>query len=779
MKRLVCVLSGLLVLPAFAEVAPVYYDTIDDAIEYSADEMDESVVDTELNEADVQNKQISAKKVSNIAPAKRANTNRSSISRTIPSVSGTSSTRKNVSGSRAVASRNAINNTTAPARTTTNQSISRGSVTRSAISDKTVSTRRTTSAPVTNAVTARSGSLYITNDTNPTSARVGTRSNTRIGSKISALRAASAIGLSTNETVTAETVADTTAQMTELAELTEYCQSQYNACMDNYCNVLDDNQGRCSCSANLKNYEKTEAALEEATLALQDVAQKIQYLGLSSTQIETLFAETEAEEVMGSSSDNSSLKSDLDKIKKLVVDVKSTNSNSTVSSSFDTSGLLNLSFSNSSFDLSSMLGNSNTSSISNQRGEDLYKTATAKCKTAVLKSCTAQGVDASVVTNAYDLEIDKQCIAYERSLTDANTEMKNTVRNAQTVLQKARLAVAQQKNAYTNLRDCVNALDSCMQDDFICGDNYELCLDPSGKYISDGEIIEGSTPGQAIQSSQTIGSPDYYTSELYSTWEYSTENNGDTNAWGYSKNCNGTNCVSGALGDYIETYLWTKTPTTAQQKSTRLADYIQNKIGYIEDGKTYGMCSGILNQCQDLTFEGNGNNKKYKFDNNVVREFLQRVLTQIKVSQDNLLSDYSEECTSDVISCLSQNSYGSSNATNNVAINACRSKIRTCMSVTGDSSANPTPTQLNTWANTIMNSDNVFTITYDCGSNAKANATTPQSQSVYYNTDITLADGSNCCANFTGWKVSGTTETKTGSITWGYTTDKTLTAVCQ
>ena len=32
MKRLIAVLSGLLVLPAFAEVAPIYYD---DVIEYS------------------------------------------------------------------------------------------------------------------------------------------------------------------------------------------------------------------------------------------------------------------------------------------------------------------------------------------------------------------------------------------------------------------------------------------------------------------------------------------------------------------------------------------------------------------------------------------------------------------------------------------------------------------------------------------------------------------------------------------------------------------------
>ena len=37
MKRFITVLSSLLVLPAFAEVAPVYYD---DVIEYTDDMMD-------------------------------------------------------------------------------------------------------------------------------------------------------------------------------------------------------------------------------------------------------------------------------------------------------------------------------------------------------------------------------------------------------------------------------------------------------------------------------------------------------------------------------------------------------------------------------------------------------------------------------------------------------------------------------------------------------------------------------------------------------------------
>jgi hypothetical protein len=191
--------------------------------------------------------------------------------------------------------------------------------------------------------------------------------------------------------------------------------------------------------------------------------------------------------------------------------------------SFDLSGLLDFNISSTGFDLTSLFGNNtNTNSINNQRGDQLYKTATARCKASVLNTCQSQGVDISIITNSYDLEIDKQCIAYERQLNDANDNMTNTVRNAKNVLQKARLMVAQEKNSY-GLRECINALDSCMQDDFVCGSDYENCLDPSGKYIVNGEIVVGSTPGtpSTIEGAQT--------NNLYATWNYS---NGTKNAWG-------------------------------------------------------------------------------------------------------------------------------------------------------------------------------------------------------------------------------------------------------
>ena len=679
MKRFIAVLSGLLVLPAFAEVAPIFYDGV---IEYSDEEPSGEEIDAATETVVV----APVVQPSSVNP-RTANRN---ASRAVPSTASANVSSRANAGRVTASNRTASNAVTA--RTATNAS-ARGTVSRVSTraargatngTQQIATTRR---AMQTTPTTAARASIVQT-DTVNTPLYTG-----RVSSRASAVRARipTISSTSSNVVTTAESAADATQSMDELAQITDFCKAQYTSCMDNFCNVLDDNQGRCSCSKNIKNYAKTEEALKAATEALQDVAQQIQYIGLSSDEIETLFTQTEAEIQMQSTQDNTQLKNDLDRIKNLIVDVKG-GSASTVSDAgmgFNLSGLLDFSIDSTGFDLASLFGTTtaDTSSISNQRGETLYKTAAARCKSAVLTNCAAQGVDISVIANSYDMEIDKQCIAYERSLTDTNAEMNQTVRNAKGVLQRARLMVAQQKNSY-DLRGCVNALDSCMQDDYVCGTDYEYCLDPTGKYIVDGEIVVGSTPGYVVSSSAlTAPGIDYGESKtLYSTWFY------DNNKYAF-----GTDNDKGTLADYINK---TVTSTAQTQTSDIMSNYLLYKIGYNEDGKNYGMCMSVLNKCQDYTYTGTtAANRTYNPANDVVKEYLQRTLTKIKVAQDEVIADYAENCITDVSSCLATNNYEKSN---NIAINACRAQIRTCMSVNGDTTQDPDPTQMKDWVSTML-----------------------------------------------------------------------------
>lgn len=714
-KRFICVLSGLLVLPAFAEVAPVYYDDVveytDDAV--SAENSVESVAQKNVQQRTNINRSTSASRAVAAGTNAASRTNTSSRAVASSPRTATSSTTRGTVARTAKTSATATRGTSNASRAVTSRSAQNTKPVAArvgVVSDYVVSGSRGGNYIGTTPSISTTGSVY---NANPRISVANRRASTRLSTPIVSSN-------TTTTTITQEDVSATTSNLTNIAELTDYCKAQYAACMDNYCNILDDNQGRCSCSKNIKNYEKTEQTLAAATEEFQNVVQQIRYIGLTSDQIEALFTETEAELTMKSTTDSSRLKNSLDSIKKKIVDVSTPSAASTVTSglTLDMNGLLTADFSQ-GFDLNSFLNmNNNSASVSNQRGDQLYKTAAGRCKTAVLNSCTTQGIDANIITNAYDLEIDKQCVLYERALNDANAEMKQNVTNATTILQQARLLLAQNKNSY-DLRGCIAAIDSCMQDEYVCGPDYELCLDPTGKYLANGEIVKGGTPGVSggqprtddVMCATACGTWDdlgYGTNyddtnstrsdlcsdcvlkenwvsegmyNLYSTWDY--KDGGTKNAWSMGE--------KESLGKYIDTNLdtWKSEYKRSENKTytDNMAMYLLQKIGYIDsDDKVHGMCASTMKQCQDYTFSTKRSKKSYIPDNEVVRQYLNATLAKIKVQQDAIIADYAEDCRNDVTSCLATNGYDESapNSTaTKTAINACAAEITTCMSVGG------------------------------------------------------------------------------------------------
>ena len=240
----------------------------------------------------------------------------------------------------------------------------------------------------------------------------------------------------------------------------------------------------------------------------------------------------------------------------------------------------------------------------------------------------------------------------------------------------------------------------------VAGNEYENCLDPTGKYIVNGEIVIGSTPGQAI-STDTSAKDDckenclssgnvYSTTGLYSTWNYVDSSN--KNAW----SGNTGESLAAYVDKQFEKYTDVETSKNLLNKpSDDMLGYLMYKIGYIDDGKSYGMCSNVLNKCQAYTYEDG----KYNLDNRVVQEYMTRTMIQIKAAQDEMLADYAETCISDVSSCLGENGYDETkldSSKSKIAINACRAQIMTCMSVNGNASGEPTPSAIKDWVENIM-----------------------------------------------------------------------------
>lgn len=487
----------------------------------------------------------------------------------------------------------------------------------------------------------------------PSTAEVGGRAtigetDVQTGSNIaSEVRALQARTTSSTTTTNSETIEQAKTRLEQTADLNQSCQQQYNDCMDQFCSVIDSNQKRCSCSANLSNYTKVEDAVKDANTQLNEVAQRIRYVGLSADEIRAIMNETEAEEALSGAVDNTETRNMLDEIEKLIKDPTS----STSYSSNTYTGLdMNLDFSSEMSDIFSLdFLNTNTTSFSNLRGTDLYNAAKKRCNT-VLTQCKEAGANVDQITGNYDLAIDKDCIAYEQGLTKMNETLVSNVRSANLMLQKARLAVLQNKNQY-DARGCIGALETCMTDDMVCGTDYTKCLDPTKRYIDEnGEVILG----------QDI-----------------------TNIIDFMTNYNNAAINSGFLEDAYTVNMDTQTCAEEKNDGSCVAKYLLQKIGTKQKVTDEGLCRAVLDKCQYYTYDSNGNYKPY---NDVVVNYIQRAMVNIQSGQRKIISDYASSCMVDIASCYNQqvtqiNSWSTSASVNsiyNVMRGACRNVALTC-----------------------------------------------------------------------------------------------------
>lgn len=458
---------------------------------------------------------------------------------------------------------------------------------------------------------------------------------------------------------TAESIAEATSRLEQTATLNKSCQEQYNECMDQFCAVVDANQGRCSCSANLSQYTKVETAVKDANAQLNEVAQRIRYVGLSADEIRAIMTETEAEEALSGAVDTSETRSMLEEIEDLIRDPVS---NSSYYS--DTSiGLdMDLDFTSDTADMFSLdfLNTDSTSSFSNLRGRELYNAAKKRCNT-LLTQCKSAGATPSQITGNYDLAIDKDCVAYENGLKKMNETLVSNVRSANRMLQKARLAVLQNKNTY-DAKGCIGALEACMKDDMVCGENYFKCVDPTKKYIDEnGEVVLG----QNISNITTFmaGYNNAKIDDGFLQNAYENQNISDSTSDG---------CAKASSDD-----------ADGGNDGSCVAKYLLQKIGTKQKVTDEGLCRAVLDKCQRYTYNADGTYKPY---NDVVVNYVQRAMTNIRAAQSQAISDYASSCMIDIAQCYNQqvtqvNAWSSSASVSsiyNVMRGACRNVALTC-----------------------------------------------------------------------------------------------------
>lgn len=608
----------------------------------------------------------------------------SAASRVIPSTNtkttaGASATvvTERVAPSSAKQSRTAISrNVTTAVTPTTSQSgtAARSTVSRSVVAgganmtlSDVVSTvgrnARVSSASINNNPTIRRAGLSL----RPSTAEVGGRativgSGLQTGSNIDeSLRSVQSRAAS--KEVTRESIAEAKERLEQLSELNSTCQQQYNDCMDQFCNVVDTNQGRCSCSGNLSKYTKVEEAVKEANSELNDVAQRIRYVGLSADEIRAILTATEAEEALSGQVDTTETRNMLAQIEDLIKDPTS----ATTYSADSFTGLdMDLDFTADSADLFSLdfLNTGTSGSFAKLRGTDLYNAAKKRCST-ILSQCKEAGATSQQVTGNYELAIDKDCIAYEKGLTKMNDTLKNNVRSAERMLQKARLAVLQNKNQY-DAKGCISALETCMKDDMVCGDNYYKCVDPTKRYIDEnGKVVLGQDITKITAFMEDYNNADIDSGFLQKSIGNTVVMTPDTCSK-HQAIAAGTDDNNPDLGD-----------------GACVVKYLMSKIGTGQKVTDNGLCRAVLDKCQRYTYS---DTDTYNATNDVVVNYIQRAMVNVRAAQKRIISEYSSNCMIDVATCYNQqvtqiNTWSSSASINsiyNVMRGACRNVALTC-----------------------------------------------------------------------------------------------------
>ncbi|MBQ2017645.1 MAG: hypothetical protein II208_03940 [Alphaproteobacteria bacterium] len=464
----------------------------------------------------------------------------------------------------------------------------------------------------------------------------------------------------------AETIAEATTRLEQTAELNKSCQEQYNDCMDQFCAVIDANQGRCSCSSNLTKYTKVEEAVKDANNKLNEVAQRIRYVGLSADEIRAILTETEAEEALAGTKDTSANRNMLEQIEDLIRDPVS--SSSAYNSVGDFGLDMDLNFSAGEADLFNLdfLDSGSTGSFSNLRGGELYRAAKKRCN-AVLNQCKDAGSTTSQITGNYDLAIDKDCIAYEKGLKKMNETLISNVGSANRMLQKARLAVLQNKNMY-DAKGCIGALETCMKDEMVCGENYFKCVDPTKKYIDEnGQVVLGQRTANIIDYMQNYNNASIdrdFLQTAYKDLEVSDDN-----------------CKLGA---------------NRGNAGGCVANYLLQKVGTKQNVTDEGLCRAVLDKCQAYTYDASGNYDSY---NDVVVNYVQRAMVNIRAAQSKIIADYASKCIVDVADCYNQqvtqvNSWSTSanvGSIRKVLAGACRNVALTCAYAVFKDDANSCP----------------------------------------------------------------------------------------
>lgn len=260
------------------------------------------------------------------------------------------------------------------------------------------------------------------------------------------------------------------------------CRDAYATCMDQICGYANETYRRCICSDKFMSFRDTSDKLDSAVALLaQFQDNNLEAVDKTAAEVSAMYSASEGE---------SKIKKDTSASQKLLNNVNSLLAGKTIEkkqNNLNSLGVLDLSAFNTSTDdiweggSTSIFGGSSYESLEDLEGKELFNRAHKQCEELVRDSC---GSDATytLARSAYSIMITQDCNIYETDINAKRVKLEDTVRTAQKYLREARLEEYRAHNS-ADVLQCLENVETAMRKPVACGENYEKCMDYTGRYV--------------------------------------------------------------------------------------------------------------------------------------------------------------------------------------------------------------------------------------------------------------------------------------------------------
>lgn len=288
-----------------------------------------------------------------------------------------------------------------------------------------------------------------------------------------------------NVSVIPRAASDNTFSMSETRTGAEYeqCKNTYFACMDQFCQLKNDDYRRCSCNDRVFKLTEARKTLTDAGEQLTIFTENLDVVGMTAGEATSMRSESAGETALtGDSSASKAL------LQAIMNSIRGTDSN--VSGRYSDLNSINI-----SFDTTNAFGSTDSGQlIATYNGAALYSAVYPQCRNAVRNDCNTASLQRAVT--AYLMAIEQDCNTVQTAIETTQKNLKSAIREGSAMLDLARIENRKKHNS-SDITTCINEVEAAILSEEVCGANYHKCLD-------NGEFIDIAT-GKPI-----IGVEDFY-----------------------------------------------------------------------------------------------------------------------------------------------------------------------------------------------------------------------------------------------------------------------------